>query len=253
MSKVDEAVHGRIAELAAVPGGGRVVDLGCGEGPTLRAVSRRDRGAVLVGLDRHEPSLGRAADLLASHGGPVGLVAAELAAPLPVEDASVDAVVSYNVLECLPDLAALLREVARVLRPGGRAVLAHVDFDSLVLAGAPAGLDRRVCHAYCDDAPAWMDRSDGRMGRRLPGLVARSPLVQCDTVVHATVSQRLDGHAADRVGDVRAALLDAERDGRGRVTGGDVEEWVAALREADREGCFFFAESAVVVVAERPS
>ncbi len=68
--------------------------------------------------DRSLAALRRARWRLAGHLGPVGLVAADLRAPLPLADACVEAVVSYTTLECLPDPAAVLREVARVLRPG---------------------------------------------------------------------------------------------------------------------------------------
>ena len=45
------------------------------------------------------------------------------AAALPVRSGALDAVTLHSVLYLLPDQPAALREIARVLRPGGRAVL----------------------------------------------------------------------------------------------------------------------------------
>jgi arsenite methyltransferase len=55
----------------------------------------------------------------ALHGPQVGFVRAD-AQQLPLRDQTVDAVVSIAVLQLLPDPAAALAEMARVLRPGGR-------------------------------------------------------------------------------------------------------------------------------------
>lgn len=70
------------------------------------------------------------------------------ATALPYEDASVDAVILTAVLGEIPDTAAALREIRRVLKPGGRLVVGELFGDphfttlsSLKRQGAEAGLD----------------------------------------------------------------------------------------------------------------
>lgn len=70
------------------------------------------------------------------------------ATALPYEDASVDAVVLTAVLGEIPDTAAALREIRRVLKPGGRLVVGELFGDphfttlaSLKAQGAATGLD----------------------------------------------------------------------------------------------------------------
>ncbi|MGW2540899.1 methyltransferase domain-containing protein [Kitasatospora sp. NPDC001574] len=251
MSDSAEAIHARLAELTAPTARSQVVDLGCGAGPTLRALSRIAPDAALIGIDRSEEFLQQARQNLRGHHGPVETLAADLRASLPCEDSSADVVLSYNTVECLPEPQRMLVEVARVLRPGGRAILAHVDFDSLVIAGADADLDRRVCHAFADDAQSWMDHSDGRIGRKLGLLLARSPLKLVSVEPLLTWSTELSGHAEDRIGQIRKALLSAARHGRDSVGPAEVERWYAAVCEADRLGGFFFSELAFIAVAER--
>ena len=66
----------------------------------------------------------------------------------------------------LPDPAALLAEAARVLRPGGRAIFSHPDFDRIVLNAPHVELSGRVCHAHADAKQDCMARVEGQMGRK---------------------------------------------------------------------------------------
>ncbi|MEU8132162.1 methyltransferase domain-containing protein [Streptodolium elevatio] len=253
MSSADEPIHQRLLALAAPRPGEIVVDLGCGAGPTLSALALAAPGARLLGIDRSEQSLRAAVNVLKRHiGGRSGVAIADLRDPLPLLDGSVDVVLSYNTVECVPDPVALLHDVARVLRPGGRLVLAHVDFDSLIIAGADADLDRRVCHAYADLPQPWMDNADGRVGRKLPGLVRQSSLRLTMVESMVSASTELDGHAAERVDEVYGALRSASRHGTGVPSLDDVERWRLQVSEADVRGTFYFTEVTVIAVAERP-
>ena len=107
------------AQMAAeLPQGARLVlDLGCGPGNST--VYLRDAvGPGAVGGDFALPMLRRARKRDAR----LRLVCMDAGA-LPLRSGSVDAVTFHSVLYLLPDRAAALREVLRVLRPGGRVVL----------------------------------------------------------------------------------------------------------------------------------
>ena len=72
---------------------------------------------------------------------------------LPVDDASIDAVTSNCVINLVPDKAVVFREIARVLKPGGRMVIsdvildgelpAAVSHDVLAYVGCVAGAEKR--------------------------------------------------------------------------------------------------------------
>ncbi|WP_051451950.1 methyltransferase domain-containing protein [Actinospica robiniae] len=244
------ALHERIVRLAALPRGGHGLDLGCGPGPTLAAWSATDPSAHLIGLDYSTRALERAAAALAGHAGPLNLRTADLAEPLPLLDAAVDALVSFNLIECLTDPLKLITDACRVMRSGGRAVLGHTDFDALVFAGAEPALDRKIVHAFADLAEPWIGRaSEGRAGRNLPGLVAASPLLTESVVVHTDYATSLTGRAAHRVENVVSGLASAIGHGRSAVSAEELAAWHTGLVKADDESRFFFLETAILVVA----
>ena len=74
------------------------------------------------------------------------------------------------------DPPALLTDIACVLAPGGRAVLGHTDFETIVVTTADRDLTRRVLRTYAELPVLYrhMAAADAQMGRRLPGLVRRS-------------------------------------------------------------------------------
>lgn len=105
-----DEVFGRGEMLGPGP---RVLEIGCGEGWVARWLA--DRGCRVLGVDLNPPRI------KASGRADVVLAAGE-AERLPVADRCADLVVSVGVLEHLPDRPAVLRELDRVLRPGGRMV-----------------------------------------------------------------------------------------------------------------------------------
>lgn len=101
-----------------IPAGGVALDVGCGPGNVTAQLARAaGPEGLALGLDISEPMLARAVD--AQAGPNVGFLRAD-AQRLPLRNNTVDAVISLAVLQLIPDPAATLAEMARVLRPGGR-------------------------------------------------------------------------------------------------------------------------------------
>jgi SAM-dependent methyltransferase len=248
----EQSLHERIVGLAGLPRGGHGLDLGCGPGPTLAAWSAADPRALLTGLDYSERALERAAGALAGHAGRLDLRRADLSQPLPVPDASVDAVVSFNVLECLAEPEFLLAEAHRVLHPGARAVIGHTDFDALIISGPDRDLDRKIVNAFADLTDGWIGQhADGRVGRKLPGVLAGSALRVESVIVHTDSSTGLTGRAAHRIGNMLDGLGAAIDRGTTCVSAEELAAWHAAIVDADRSGRFFFVETAILVLAVR--
>ena len=128
--------------LGRVAPGEVVLDLGSGAGTDLLVAAQMTgpTGRV-VGVDMTAPMLERAAasarEMRLDH---VELHES-LIETLPLDDASVDIVISNGVIDLVPDKDAVFDEIDRVLRPGGRIQLADVVIHTEVSEDARARID----------------------------------------------------------------------------------------------------------------
>ena len=172
----DALVGGEVSEWTRVAGEllvsllgrgpGRCLDLGCGTGVFVALLV--DCGWTVVGVDLSDDQLRVARER-------VGRLAETLvradAAALPFEDGSFDAVAAVLVHTDIDRYDLALREVARVLRPGGRFVHVgtHPCFVSPAASSSPDG-SHRVFDGYHDqrlvyDSPAFAHGAEGIRAR----------------------------------------------------------------------------------------
>jgi arsenite methyltransferase len=131
-------------EWLNIPPGGIALDVGCGTGSVTASLARAaGPDGLALGVDISEPMLARA--VRAEAGPQIGFLRAD-AQRLPLRGQTVDAVISVAVLQLLPDPAAALAEMVRVLRLGGRLAV------MVPTAGLPARLLRILpVHLFGED------------------------------------------------------------------------------------------------------
>jgi len=156
---VEPSPFGTAEILAAVAGARRVLDAGCGGGRLT--ISLALAGAEVTGIDTSGQRLEQARRRADAAGAELTLLEGDFNAKLPFADASFDAVTSRLALMAADDPVATLRELQRVLEPGGRLVT--------VLWASPAenpwfSVPREAIGAVLGEERASFARAFGRLG-----------------------------------------------------------------------------------------
>lgn len=112
-----------VLDLAGLNGTESVADVGCGNGVYLAELARRGHRGPMLGLDLSAGMLAAARDRAHAAGAPgAGLVRGDAAA-IPLPDGACDVALAPHMLYHLPEPAAGVRELRRIVRPGGRALV----------------------------------------------------------------------------------------------------------------------------------
>jgi ubiquinone/menaquinone biosynthesis C-methylase UbiE len=133
LAQLPEAATASFAGVAnphaidAIHPGETVVDIGSGAGMDLLLAARRTGpSGKAIGVDMTEAMIERAR--AAAEEGGLGDVEVRKgdALELPLEEQSVDVVISNGVLNLVPDKSTAFGEIARVRKPGGRLLLGDI-------------------------------------------------------------------------------------------------------------------------------
>ena len=213
-----------VLDRLPLEGGERVLDAGCGSGRVTELLAERLPAGTIVALDGSPSMIEAARRRLAPFGDRIEYVVADLGRPLPI--APVDAILSTATFHWVPDHDALFRNLAAVLRPGGRLVaqcggagnIASIE-QVLKTVGdgwigvhhfeTPEATTRRLEAAGFVDIECWLNDEPTRMEPGEPFLaylrtvvlgahLERLPLDQRDAFVE-TVASRLPGTTIDYV------------------------------------------------------
>jgi ubiquinone/menaquinone biosynthesis C-methylase UbiE len=160
-------------ELGKFKPSGSLLDIGCGPGYLLKAVAGRYSAISLYGLDLCQDMI----DLARSNlGAGVHLIKAD-AASIPLPDGSIDFAVSSGSLHHWGDVPAVVKEMRRILAPGGRFLMMDLRRDIPPLLRFAVSLGNLF-------VPTELQRTRGVMGslesaytpEELRGLLSAFPL-----------------------------------------------------------------------------
>ena len=147
--------------LPHLQAGQRLVDIGCGPGAITAGLAARVAPGAVVGVDRDDTYVAMARERWDA---PNLRFEVGDAAALPLEDDSADVAFLHAVLQHVESPEAVLREVRRVVRPGGTVAVGDADLDGFLLHPRTEALERAV-------ALDGRTRRNRDVGRRLPELL----------------------------------------------------------------------------------
>ncbi|MFD8597254.1 methyltransferase domain-containing protein [Kitasatospora sp. NPDC059646] len=223
-------------DALAVRPGHVVLDLGCGPGTDLGALARATAPAgTVLGVDS-DPLMARRAAARVADLPHAEVLVADVQA-LPVPPCSADRIRTDRLLQHVADVPGVLAEARRVLRPGGRLVMAEPDWDSLAVDHP----DLDVARAYTRHVTDRIVRN-AVVGRQLPRLAEQAGFAVTSVVPVTSVFREV--RAADQVLGLQRNTERAVA--AGYLTRRQADGWLDHLER----GPFFAAVTLHVVTAE---
>ena len=219
--------------------GQKVLEAGCGLGRRAQLIAQKTNYQVEVtAIDKSEKTLALAKKLASA----TNLIYQQVdVESLPFASDYFDVVTADRLLICFKDPLPALKEMYRVLKPGGKLVV--TDFDPASIFIAPA--DEKMHQVFMDIyMPSFSNRF---IGRSLPALLQKIGIKNFNVEVNASyersfshleriipVQQVLDG-------GVRAGYLFKEK----------ADQWLVDLRQASNGGTFLYAISMISVFGQK--
>lgn len=207
-----------VAERWGLASARDVLDVGCGVGhwgTILGSVLADD--ARIVGVDREQAWVDEATRRAATAGSSARHAYRQGEAQrLPFADGSFDLVTCQTVLIHMPDPAAVIAEMTRVTRPGGRVLVAEPNnmTDTLLLdsVSSRASIDEVLANVRlqltCERGKVALGEGDNSLGDRVPGLFVAAGLADVQTYVNDKAGMLVPPYASA----AERALVDDARD-----------------------------------------
>jgi len=238
--------------LPSLRPGMTVLDVGCGPGSITRGLAERVAPGQVVGIDLSADTLASASQDAAARG-VTNLKYDEASVyQLPYPDASFDVAYAHQVFQHLREPAKALREVLRVLKPGGLVAVRDVDWGTAAYWPADPWLDRFVETHF----KAWYrNGGEPRMGRHLRALFNAASVdnleISAAVWCYATPEETIEW------GDSYAErLLTSPMGSRpveyGFATRADIEAMATAFRAWARHPDAFWTFVHVAALARKP-
>lgn len=228
-------------ELLALSPGLPVMDVGCGIGDdAYRMAARVAPGGIVVGIDPSARLLAEASRRIPPGAG-VEFVRADARA-LPFKNGSFARCRVERTLQHIKDPLSAIREMARVLAPGGLLLAYDNDWETFTVTGGDGKTAKTVATLWANSF------TNKRIGAGLKDYFLEAALR--NVTVEPSVPLFTDFKIADRVFNLRQTAKRAV--GANLITASAADEWISAAQAQSRSGNLHCSLTAYTVVGTKP-
>ncbi len=226
-----------ILENLNLPDNAVIADLGCRDATFLlgfvQAFPEKIKSAVGVDItDKGFKNI--------KYKKPIKLKVMNCSKKLKFPDNTFDFVFSKDMFECVSDKKLLVKEIHRILKPGGVVICINCDWDSVVYNGKNKELISKTVHAYAVTKQPWMDDIDSWIGRRMYGIFNSSKLFDSSVSVHNVVEcEYTEGTFGY---DLSVDMSWLYKENTGSLSKEEYDELIRNLENADKNGSYIFSK-----------
>lgn len=231
------AMKRRTYELLDARDGQRILEVGCGTGDDARKIAKQiSPSGSLIAVDKSKAIIDEARSRQKNDS--VKFIVGD-AANLDLESATFDACRIERTLIHIPEPAAAMSEIVRVLRTGGKLVAYEPDLEAYVIDSSYRELTRRILKFWYGQLQC------GWIARHLPTLFKDYGLVNIK-VEPQTMIYDFDMVSKSLYGTLESATE------AGVATIDEVSDWLADLERAHNNGTFLCANMGYIVSGSKP-
>ncbi len=220
-----------------------ILDFGCGKGELLGELRNHvSHNSILIGTN----SINESHDYASEHFHGIDFKVQKFVDGFNFSNNSFDIILSVDTLECIPDKQKLLEELCRILKPRGRVLFAHWDWDTQVWNSEYKDLIRNFTHKFADWEQGWMDACDGMMGRKLWGFFQSSGRFRGQAEIFNIIETKFEegSFGYDRMMDLNALVE------KGVIRSEDHLKIINEMKELNENEEYFYSLSSYIYYGE---
>ena len=226
-----------IFELINLPDNAVIADLGCRDASFLLGFQQAFPGKIkkAIGVDITDKGFKNI-----KYQKPIKLKVMNCSKKLKFSDNTFDFVFTKDMFECVSDKEFLVKEIHRILKPGGIVISVNCDWDSIAYNGEDKELITKALHAYAVTKQPWMDDHDNRIGRRMYGIFKKSNLFENSVTVHNVVETEYSEGTFGYDFSKHIAWLHEEN--TGALNKEEYDNFIDNLKSAQEDGSYIFSK-----------
>ncbi len=226
-----------ISEQISLPDNAVIADLGCKDATFLLAFQKAFPNKIksAVGVDITDKWF-----KTVKYKKPIKLKVMNCSNKLNFKDNTFDFIFTKDMFECVSDKDFLVREIHRILKPGGVVISVNCDWDSVAYNGANKELISKAVHAYAVTKQSWMDDLDSWIGRRMYGFFNKSKLFEGSVRVHNVIET---DYTEGTFGyDLSMDIGWLYKENTGAMTETEYNEFIDNLKAAQKDRSYIFSK-----------